>query len=140
MRRLTIKKPKLALVIHRHAVGTERLVYLAVANKLIKYPEGKSKIVYIGTTEKGVFRVAFSAAEKAKKMLSSHGMRHLNLHIVSCQEKPGVKTWEKLERALLIRFREIYGEVPEYNSAGKGMQWKDELKYFTEDRLASILE
>jgi hypothetical protein len=44
----TTKTP--AVTITRQAIDSTELVYIAVANKLIKYPQGDSKIVYIGTT------------------------------------------------------------------------------------------
>lgn len=68
--RLTIKTyRKPAVIINRSAVVTERLVYIAVANKSLRYRYGRSRIVYIGTTKAGASRIAASAAAKAKKML-----------------------------------------------------------------------
>lgn len=54
---------------------------------------------------------------------------------------PGrVKTWMKLERALLLKFRERYGEIPKFNSQGRNMRWTDEQEYFSVNRIANIIE
>lgn len=79
MNKLTIKSPKLpAVTITREAVKSDKLVYFAVANKALSYPNGmKSRIVYIGTTKNGAHRMAASAASKALDMLGLHGIKHL---------------------------------------------------------------
>jgi len=50
-----------------------------------------------------------------------------------------METWKKLERALLLTFRQEYGDVPKCNTQGKRMRWRDERNYFTEGRLRTIL-
>ena len=91
-----------ALTITRQATKATELVYIAVANRPIKYPHGQSKIVYIGTTKNGAERIAASAAKKAKDMLGIFGVTHLEFFVVTCTSKGGVKTWHKLERGLLL--------------------------------------
>lgn len=134
----TFKKP--AVIINRSAVATDRLVYLAVANKALKYRYGRSRIVYIGTTKAGASRIAASAAAKARAMLALHGVRHLEFHVVACPRRQKVQTWKKLERGLLLSFRQEYGEIPTCNTQGKRMKWRDERRYFTERRLRSVIE
>ena len=134
----TYKKP--AVVINRSAVATDRLVYIAVANKALKYTYGRSRIVYIGTTKAGASRIAASAAAKAKKMLALYGVTRLEFHVVFCPRRQRVQAWKKLERGLLLCFRQEYGKVPNCNTQGKRMKWRDERKYFTERRLRSIIE
>jgi hypothetical protein len=51
----------------RVVIGNQKLVYVLIADKRIKYPRGKSRIVNIGTTKKGVARIAHSTAAKAEK-------------------------------------------------------------------------
>ena len=129
-----------AITITRQALGNQRLVYLAVSNKARKYPFGyRSPVVYIGTTGGGVRRIAQSAAAKAELLLGGHGVRHLQFHVISCTPLRRVKTWRKLERALLLAFKHTYGAVPVANIVGKNARWRDELDYFSERRLVAVL-
>ena len=140
-KKLTIKTTrKPAVTITRTAVKNDRLVYLAVANKAVKYQYGRSRIVYIGTTKRGARRIALSAAAKASEMLSDYGISSLEFFVVSCQARQGVKTWHKLERGLILTFREIHGEIPSCNSQGSKIKWMDEDWYFTRRRLRSVIE
>jgi hypothetical protein len=140
-RRLRIRTAgKPAVVIHRSAVRRDCVVYIAVGNKASKYPYGRSKIVYIGTTKAGASRIAQSAAGKARELLALHGVTHLEFHVVSCRPRQKVRTWRKMERGLILCFREIYGQIPKSNRQGKGMKWRDERKFFTEAQLRSIIQ
>ena len=134
----TTAKP--AVTITRTATKAQELVYIAVANKKIKYPGGNSRIVYIGTTKNGADRIAASAAAKANQMLGLHGVQHLELFVVTSSSIKGVKTWHKLERGLLLAFREKFGKPPECNIVGKKMRWTDELQYFTRKRLDGVID
>lgn len=140
-RRRNIKASrKPAITITRQALRAEKLVYVAVANKSRKYPFGyRSPILYIGTTRVGVQRIAQSAAARAQRLLANHGVNQLQFHVVSCTPLRNVKTWQKLERALLLAFKHTYGSVPLGNTAGKNVRWRDELDYFSEKRLVAVL-
>lgn len=116
----------------------DRSVYLAIASKPLRYRYGKSRIAYIGTTSAGIKRIAASAAERAR-ILDEHGVKQVDFFIVSCQGRQGVMMWRKLERGLMLAFRERYGEVPLYNSQGKRFQWSDELSYFTRSYLDKVI-
>lgn len=72
-------------------------------------------------------------------MLANHGIKQISFHIIRCTPLRNVKTWVKLERALLLAFKHTYGSVPVANSVGKNARWRDELEYFTEKRLVAIL-
>jgi len=133
----TTKKP--ALTITRTATKANELVYVAVANRKIKYTTGQSRIVYIGTTKVGARRIAASAAAKANDMLKIRGVQHLELFVVTCKSVPHVKTWHKLERGLILAFREIFGSPPIRNKTGQKMRWTDELTYFTRSRLDTVV-
>jgi hypothetical protein len=100
-------------------IGKNRLVYLLIADKRLKYKDGKSRIAYIGTTEKGVERIAQSVAFRADAILRLRGVRSFHARIVTCGPRQCVETWKKLERALILRFRERFGAVPKCNSHGK---------------------
>jgi hypothetical protein len=139
-RRLSIKTGRQpAITITRQALKQRRLVYVARANKRIKYPFGRSAIVYIGTTATGVGRIAASAAHQARQFLDQHGVKHLELYVVACTPLRRVQTWTKLESALLLTFKHQYGSVPLGNTRGKNQKWKDELRYFSESRLRAVL-
>ncbi len=140
-RRLKVKRQRTpAIVINRTAFRDNKLVYLARTNKPHRYPWGRSKIAYIGTTKKGARRIASSAAVRGENLLEKYGMKHLEFYVVTCDKVPGVETWRKLERALLIKFKEKYGAIPKANRVGTKMRWKDELKYFRTEKLDRILE
>src|SRR5947209_1040596 len=111
-----------AMTVARVGVKKRRLCYVIVANKLIKYPSGRSRVVYIGTTTKGITRLAQSAAQWAPEVLGTHGITSFKVHVVSCTPRQHVKTWRKLERALLLTFRDLYGTVPLCNTQGKKMR------------------
>ena len=140
-KRLTIALRKgYAMEVTRVSIGKKRLVYLMLAEKPLRYPWGRSHIVYIGTTKKGVGRIAQSVAARAQDVLRLHGVRKFHVRIVTCAPRPAVKTWQKLERALLLVFRHKYGSVPKCNTIGKNTRFRDEFNYFKRQRLENVLE
>jgi len=141
MARLRIRlEPNEAVRINRVALGADRLVYILAAEKRIQYPKGKSRIAYIGTTKKGIQRLTSSVAYRAGDILyHRQGIYSFTAHIVTCTSLQRVKTWHKLERALLLTFRDEYRDVPICNKHGSKMKRTDEDRYFTTDRLKRIL-
>jgi len=130
-----------ALVIHKSAFRDKKLVYIARANRGLKYPWGHNRIAYIGTTKNGAQRIASSAAWKGEPLLyKEYGIRQLEFHVVTCGKVQGVETWRKLERALLIKFKELYGAIPRANRSGKNSHWKDERRYFSVEKLERIIK
>ena len=122
-RRLKVKwQRKPAIIINRTAFHDNKLVYVARTNKMNRYPWGRSRIAYIGTTKKGARRIASSAAVRGEDLLYEYGIKHLEFNVVTCGKVPGVETWRKLERALLIRFKERYGAIPKANKTGTKMR------------------
>jgi hypothetical protein len=141
MRRLSVLlNAQPAMTVTRASVASERLVYLIVLSKRINYPFGASRIAYIGTTKKGVRRLATSMSTKAERALRKHGVRDFAIRVVTCTGRQRVQTWRKLERGLLLTFRERYGSVPEFNVHGTKMRRLDEFDYFSEARLRRILQ
>ncbi len=130
---------KPAITITRNAIKADKLVYVAQANKAIRYKYGESRIVYIGTTKAGARRIAQSAASKAEELLRLYGVRTLQFYTVTSTKIPGLKSWRLLERALILRFRERFGEPPKSNIIGKRMKWNDELEYLTHKKLDDII-
>lgn len=140
VRRLTIRTaPSPVTIISRAALHERRLVYVACANKLFRYERGRSRIVYIGTTKNGIDRIAASAARTAKRFLNHHGVKSLECFVVTCRRRPGVCTWKKLERSLLLAFKDVFGQVPVGNTQGKNAFWDDELSYFKLKRLRAVV-
>lgn len=140
-KRLSVKyRRPAALIINRVAFRDQKLVYVARANKKFPYPWGRSRIVYFGTTKKGVRRIASSAAWKGADVLFAYGVKQLELIVVICGKTQGVETWKKLERALIIRFRERFGAPPEANNTGHNMRWRDERNYFTDKKLDKLID
>ena len=129
-----------ALRATRVTIGKNKLVYLLIADKRLKYNTGKSRIAYIGTTKKGVARIAQSVAARADDILSLHGVRTFHARIVTCRPRQNVPTWKKLERALLLTFRERFGEIPKCNSHGKSMMVTDEFRYFGRKGISNVLD
>lgn len=139
-KRLTISlKPKYAMQVNRVSIGNKKLVYLIVVKKPLRYPWGRSsRIAYIGTTKKGMARIAQSVAARAGTVLTLYGVREFIVRIVTCPPRPKVKTWDKLETALLITFRAIYGSLPKCNTKPK--RAGDVFDYFKQERLERVLE
>jgi hypothetical protein len=124
----------------RDALHSEKLVYVGVANRKVKYPRGRSAIVYIGTTKRGVGRIAGSAASKARQMLRRPGLKELRFVVVTCTARPGTPAWKRLERALLLTFKFKHETVPVGNHVGKNFEPRDEGKYFQWKRLRSVIQ
>lgn len=140
-KRLTVSlKSKYAMQVTRISIGKKKLVYLILVKKPLRYHWGRSRIAYIGTTKRGVGRIAQSAAARAEAILGLHGVRDFVVRVLTCPPRPNVKSWVKLERALLFIFRQKYGTLPKCNTQGKNMKERDEFKYFRRDRLERILE
>ena len=137
--RLKISQKGKALSIYRPAIEHERLVYIALANKAVQYQIGSSRIVYIGETRNGAFRIGASAADKAATLLAEHGMKRIDIVVVTCSSRQRVKTWEKLETALLIKFRHRHGEIPRFNVQGKNKEWRVVERYFSQEAVEKAL-
>lgn len=140
-RRLNVnlaRKP--AMTVTRVSIGNTKLVYVILAQRRLKYPWGHSRIAYIGTTKNGMARFAQSAAAKAEAVLNLHAVREMEVRLVTCGCRKNVRSWLKLERVMLLMFREKFGDIPICNSAGKNMRWKDEDDYFSRKRIDAILE
>jgi hypothetical protein len=129
-----------ALQATRVSIGKLKLVYVLVADKKLRYEKGKSRIAYIGTTRKGTARIAQSVAARAEDILNIRGVRSFHARVIVCRPRRHVRTWHYLERALLIRFKEIFGEVPVCNSHGKNMKRAKEFVYFAERGVSLVIQ
>jgi hypothetical protein len=123
----------------RVTLGNEKLVYVLLADRQLRYLRGWSRVAYVGTTKNGVSRIAGSVAARSAKILRLHGVNELQVRILTCRPRQRVKTWRKLERGVLLAFRDTYGEVPRCNGQGRRMKETDEFEYFRKKRIQSIL-
>src|SRR6266446_1199702 len=132
--------PHPAITITRTAYAASELVYIAYANKPLRYLHGDSRIAYIGTTKNGVWRVASSAAWKAYDVFSRKGVHTLEFYIIATPRRGRHATYRKLERALLLRFRERYGSIPAANKQGHRLRWRIDDDVFTSSSINKILD
>ena len=139
--KLTLKpSSNAAIEIHRQAIKNEKLVYVIVMQRYLRYTDGRSRIAYIGTTEAGISRIASSGAHRAQSLLTKHGQKSLKLYTITCSKKSGLQnSAKKLEGALLATFRKDFGSVPSANTQGKNMKNPSSLKWFTRSRLEAII-
>jgi hypothetical protein len=137
--RISLKRGA-AIHVERISVGNQKLVYVLLADKKIPYKNGRSRIVYIGTTKNGIDRVAQSVAAHSDEIFQQWGVMEFDARIVTCGPRKGVKTWHELERALLMTFRGIYEDVPLCNGTGHGLSERDEFQLFSRKRLRDVIE
>lgn len=132
------KKPVMTL--GRNALHADRLVYFLVTNKPIKYPQGKSRIVYVGTTEVGARRVASSIASRAEGILKKPGFKKVDAYLLTYTRRIGPQeVWFKLERAILIMFLFEYGRIPFLNRVGHKLWPGKEFDYFSRNTLLKCI-
>ena len=133
------------LTVQITATKIKRLVYFLVANRPVRYEEGYSRIVYIGTTKLGVRRIATSASHHIAAAGELQGIRRLDAFVVwvkskkGRQTKKGMNLWAVLERAMLLCFCEMYGEPPRLNKQGHKMKLKHEFDTFNERTIARVI-
>lgn len=131
---------KFAMTVHRRILTKDRIVYLLVGKKSFKYKTGRSRIAYIGTSKRGAKRIASSAAANAEEMFSKRGSKEMHVFIASSTGRPGLATWELLERAFLAEFLNNYKQLPFCNKQGKKYKFTDELdELFRQKRIRGLL-
>jgi hypothetical protein len=131
---------EVAMSVSRISIGREKLVYILLADKKLRYPSGRSRIAYIGTTKRGISRIAQSVASRSNHILNLHGVHAFEARIVTCGPRQHVKTWMRLERALLVAFRETFGEVPKCNAHGTKMKHSGVFDLFARTRIDTVIE
>jgi hypothetical protein len=129
-----------AVTVTRMVPRVEKLCYVVTANKIVAYNRGRSKIVYIGATDKGLSQLVANVAHKTGEIFANHDMTHFEAHVVTCKAYGSVPTWYKLERALLLGFRDLHDAPPLCNSFGGGIKEEDEFSYFAYERIRNVLE
>lgn len=144
MAKLRVKGPTPVMTVRRSRYWTKKMVYVVLADRPIKYHSGRSRVIYIGTTKRGEGRPASNAASKSMKAFERRdrfrGVRSTEVCILTCQKKQNVQTWELLECALLVVFKYLHGQLPEFNyKLEKLRRIEDVDEYFREKRLRAIL-
>lgn len=124
------------LTLTRSRRWLDKMVYILAANKYLPYDNGRSRIIYIGTTKKGAGRPAASAVNKASEVFYKlYGVKTIDVHIVTCAGGNKMRSWKELESSLLDAFRNRYFELPHKNkvrpTVTKGL--------FSEKALAKII-
>lgn len=141
-RRASIRVKGRTLHANRLALGEDCFVYVFVANRSYQYKAGKggkSRIVYIGTTRKGLRRLVDSVFDRSTKIFG-WGTHSFEAYILTCARRRRVRMWLKLERALLFAFKERYGQAPKANANVRKMTGLDAFKYFSKTRVNAILD
>src|SRR5438132_12258858 len=124
LRRITPSlKRQAALIASRVTVGRDKLCYLLIAAKKPTYPKGRSAIIYIGTTKKGLNRVAGSVADRADNILQRHGITSFTARVVTSPPRQHVRTWRRLEGSFLTAFKENFGALPKCNDRKANPDW-----------------
>lgn len=139
-RRLNVHKPRCIMSAERVNLEGRRFVYVISAGNKLSYPLGSSRIAYIGATKTGSDHILQSAAARADGILDLDGVQRFDVHVVSCQHSQNVRTWMRLERAMLLEFRLLYGEVPICNVVHGGrMRETGEFDVFSRERIDDLL-
>lgn len=108
----------------------------------------RSRIACIGKTEFGIRRLTSSAAERAEHILDTRGVYSFESRVIHYPSDSIDRrlVWKKeppilLERALLLRFAEMFGRVRLCNGTGHRMKpLYGEYAKFSHSRLKSVLE
>src|SRR5208283_4910309 len=79
-------------------------------------------------------------SEEPEKVLQLRGVNKFQVRIVTCTPRKHIKSWRKLERALLLQFKKMLGEVPRCNVQGKGMRWTNESDFFRLNRQSDVID
>ena len=116
------------------------MVYILTAKKPQKYKNGRSRIIYIGTTGKGTQRPATSAVDKASEAFGElRGVREIEVYIVTSGTRQAVRTWEHLESSLLAIFLGRYLELPTYNKKRESIRYAEDVTLFKRKTLEKII-
>jgi hypothetical protein len=142
MRSLNVRCTKKSLLtVLRSSRWKQRMVYILAANKSYKYKSGeRSHIIYIGTTGKGAHRPATSAVDKASEAFKDlRGVKEIRVHIASCRGRKAMRTWEKLESALLATFRQLHFDLPIYNKKKGADKRVGDIRHFRHKALEKVI-
>jgi hypothetical protein len=134
------KEPLLTVKRSKQWSQTKRMVYILTAKKPLKYPYGRSRIIYIGTTGQGTRRPATSAVDKASEAFGElRGVKEIEAYIVTSGTRKAVRTWEHLESSLLAVFVGRYHRLPKYNKKRGSIRYAEDVTLFKRKSLEQII-
>ena len=61
------------------------------------------------------------------------------MRLVTCPGRNGIRSWCRLERAMIIAFREMFGEIPLCNFQGSAFEENCEFVAFRRSRIDQII-
>jgi hypothetical protein len=119
----------------------KKIIYFIRCDKPLRYRyRRKSRIGYIGRTDRPSARPFESLRNHSKELLNIHGVRHIELMYVEGTPIRHVDISDKLERAFLHEFRNWFGTLPRANTAGSGrLELTDEGDYVSLRRVHDII-
>ena len=129
-----------AMELTRVGLAHEHLAYVLVARTPVRYPSGRSRIVAIGMSHHGLASVATSLARRAEEVLVKRGISGCEVRVVTWRGRRRARAWEKLERAMLLAFRETFGDIPVGNTRGRNMRERDEFQYFSRSAVKQLID
>jgi hypothetical protein len=110
------------------------------SSKLLPYPSGRSYVVYVGRTEAGLRRLCASAAFRGGRAFREQpGIRAISVWPLTWARGRDVGKAKLLERAFLIRFRALYGDIPILNNQGVRMRERDEFTVFRRQAVDRVI-
>jgi hypothetical protein len=120
----------------------KKIVYFILGKKAVQYNYGRrSRILYIGKTERAGSRPFESLRENAPDLLSRYGIKSLSVVYIEATGRQKVDIAGKLERICLHEFRGWFGKVPLANKqGGKRLELTDEEDYINAHRIRDILQ
>lgn len=136
--KLSFSRRDPAVVIKEIAVQNERLVYAIITDKKLKYPKGRSSVVYFGKTGKGIERIAKSAEFRSKQIFKCRGVKEFSVIIIKCKN-PTNNIIDNLENVFLVTFREKYGRLPLCNKNVRKLNKEIEFDLFRRKRIEEII-
>jgi len=66
-------------------------------------------------------------------------VKSFDARVLTCRNRQNVKMWFALERALIVTFREEFGEIPHCNIKGKSMQANRVFEIFARERVRRLI-
>lgn len=123
----------------RKGLQDQKLVYLFVANRKVRYPQGSSAIVYIGCTSRGMRRITESVADRRHTIKERGRMTHVHVVVLTCRGRQRVAMWRALERALLRSFYRSFGTNPIANHQAQSAREGNELAYLAQQKVAGLV-
>ena len=120
----------------------KKIIYFIRCDKPLQYDyRRKSRIGYIGRTDRPDTRPFESLRNHAEELLKIHGVRHIELVWIEGTPIRHVDVLDKLEKAFLHEFRNWFGQLPKANTAGNvRLELTDEGDYVSLRRVRDIIQ